>query len=69
MKYLIDETTREERVEIVEKALAISLSDAQYPSEEAMQLAEEYIEGRMELEDIQKVMIKKYERKQEEEVA
>lgn len=69
MKYLIDETTREERIEIVKKALAISLSDALYPSEEALQLVEEYIEGRMELEDVQKLMIKKYDRKTEKEVA
>lgn len=69
MKYLIDETTREERIEIVKKALAISLSDASYPSEEALQLVEEYIEGRMELEDVQKLMIKKYDRNKEKEVA
>ena len=69
MKYLIDETTREERIEIVKKALAISLSDASFPSEEAQRLVEEYIEGRMELEDIQKVMIKKYDRNKEKEVA
>lgn len=69
MKYLINETTREERIQIVKKALAISLSDASYPSDEAMQLIDEYIEGRMELEEVQKLMIKKYNKKRNEEAA
>lgn len=69
MKYLISETTREERIQIVKKALAISLSDASYPSDEAMQLIDEYIEGRMELEEVQKLMIKKYNKKRNEEAA
>lgn len=69
MKYLINETTKEERIQIVKKALAISLSDASYPSDEAMQLIDEYIEGRMELEEVQKLMIKKYNKKRKEEAA
>lgn len=69
MKYLINETTKEERIQIVKKALAISLSDASYPSDEAMQLIDEYIEGRMELEEVQKLMIKKYNKKRNEEAA
>lgn len=69
MKYLINETTKEERIKIVKKALAISLSDASYPSDEAMQLIDEYIEGRMELEEVQKLMIKKYNKKRNEEAA
>lgn len=67
MKYLISETTREERIQIVKKALAISMSDAIAPSEEAMQLVDEYIDGRMELEDVQKIIINKYEKNNKEE--
>ncbi len=67
MKYLISETTREERIQIVKKALAISMSDAIAPSEEAMQLVDEYIDGRMELEDVQKIIINKYKKNNKEE--
>ena len=44
MKYLISETTKEERLKIVYKALGISMSDAQAPSKESMDLANKYIE-------------------------
>lgn len=67
MKYLISETTREERNQIVKKALAISMSDAIAPSEEAMQLVDEYIDGRMELEVVQKIIINKYKKNNKEE--
>ncbi len=66
MNFLIDETTREERIEIINKALAISQSGAERPSDMAMQLAEEYVEGRMELEEIQKIIVEKYKKNQEE---
>lgn len=67
MKYLISETTREERIQIVKKALAISMSDAIAPSEEAMQLVDEYIDGRIELEEVQKIIINKYRKNNKEE--
>lgn len=60
MKYLISETTQEERQLIVEKALAISLSGAKKPSEETINLINDYIEGRKELETIQKEIINLY---------
>lgn len=68
MKYLISETTKEERENLVNKALSISLSDAEYPSEEVMELANEYIEGRIELEEIQKYIIKKSTKKEKDDV-
>ena len=43
MKYLISETTKEERTKIVYKALGISMSDASAPSKEAMKYVNEYI--------------------------
>lgn len=67
MKYLISETTREERIQMVKKALAISMSDAIAPSEEAMQLVDEYIDGRIELEEVQKIIINKYRKNNKEE--
>ena len=57
MKYLISETTKEERLKIVYKALGISMSDAQAPSKEAMDIVNQYIEGNMELEEVQKRII------------
>lgn len=62
MKYLINETTKEEREKLVYKALGISMSDAKSPSREAMQLAKEYIDGKKELEEVQKEIIGMYKK-------
>lgn len=47
-RYLISETTREERKEIVKKALGISLLGAYMPSDDVLELAKQYIEGDIE---------------------
>ena len=60
MKYLISETTKEERLKIVYKALGISMSDAQAPSKEAMDIVNQYVEGNMELEEVQKRIVDMY---------
>lgn len=60
MNYLISETTKEERLKIVYKALGISMSDAPAPSKEAMDIVNQYIEGNMELEEVQKRIIDMY---------
>ncbi|MBQ3307725.1 MAG: hypothetical protein IJG68_06010 [Bacilli bacterium] len=62
MGYLISETTREEREKLVYKALGISLSDADYPSEKVMLLVRQYIDGKMELDHIQKLIIEFYQK-------
>lgn len=59
-KYLISETTREQRKEIVKKALGISLLGADMPSDDVLNLAKQYIEGKIEIEEIQKKVIEKY---------
>ena len=59
-KYLISETTREERKEIVKKALGISLLGADMPSADVLNMAKLYIDGKMEIEEIQKNVLKKY---------
>ena len=66
MNYLVNETTKEERMELVYKALGISMSDAQAPSKETMALVNEYIEGNIELEELQQLVIKMYTNKKEE---
>ena len=60
MKYLISETTKEERLKIVYKALGISMSDAPAPAKEAMDIVNQYIEGNMELEEVQKRIVDMY---------
>ena len=60
MNFLISETTKEERLKIVYKALGISMSDAPAPSKEAMDIVNQYIEGNMELEEVQKRIVDMY---------
>ena len=62
MKYLIKDTTKEERKEIAKKALAISVASNETPSKIAIELVKEYIEGRMELEEVQKKVIERYKK-------
>lgn len=59
-KYLISETTREERRDIVKKALGISLLGAKMPSDDVLELAKQYIDGKIEIEEIQKRVLEKY---------
>ena len=59
-KYLISETTKEERKDIVKKALGISLLGADMPSDDVLELAKQYIDGKIEIEEIQKKVIEKY---------
>lgn len=60
MDYSINKTTQEERKELIKKALAISMSGADIPSDEVLTLAKEYIEGKIELEELQNKVINKY---------
>ena len=66
MKCLISDTTEEERRLIAEKALAISLSGADRPSEETLELVNDYIEGRKELHEIEQLVINKYKHKEDD---
>ena len=60
MKYLIKDTTKEERENIVKNALAISNADGSFPTDAAIKLAKKYIDGEMELEQVQNEIIKLY---------
>ena len=60
-KYLIADTTKEERKEIVKRALAVELMGADRPSDEVMELAKQYIDGTIEIEEIQKRILEKYQ--------
>lgn len=60
MNYLIKETTKEQRKELVKKALVISASGTDVPTEEALKLAKQYIDGEIELKEMQAMIINKY---------
>ena len=62
MSYLIKDTTREERKNIVKNALGIYIGANSTPSKEAVELAKEYIEGRLELKEVQKQIIERYKK-------
>ena len=59
-KYLVSESTKEERKETVKNALGISLLGADMPSDDVLQLAKQYIDGKIEIEEIQKKVLEKY---------
>ena len=60
MDYSINKTTIEERKELVKKALGISISGADVPTDETLALAKQYIEGKIELKELQEKVINKY---------
>lgn len=62
MDLSIKNTTREQRKEIVKTALAISISGADIPSNPALSIVKEYIDGITELEDVQKKIIALYKK-------
>ena len=66
-KYLVSETTKEERKEIIKSALGISLLGAKMPSDDVLELAKQYIDGNMELDELQKRVLEKYNKKGESE--
>lgn len=57
---LIADTTREERMQIVRDAMALSTLDAAPPTEDVMALVQLYIDGRLEIADILAVMLNRY---------
>ena len=66
-KYLVSETTKEERKEIIKSALGISLLGAKMPSDDVLELAKQYIDGNIEIDELQKRVLEKYNKKGESE--
>ena len=58
--FSIKNTTKVQREKIANEALGISLLGASEPSKETKALVQEYIDGKMELEDVIKTTIKMY---------
>lgn len=63
MDYSIANTTREQRLALVKNALGISISGARMPSEECLKIVKQYIDGKKELEEVQKEVIEMYIKK------
>lgn len=62
MSYLIKDTTREERKKIAKNALAISVGSNEMPSKESIELVKQYVDGKMELKEVQKRIIERYKK-------
>lgn len=60
MEYSVDKTTRKDRIKLVKKALAISISGADVPTDETLNLTKDYVDGMIELEELQQKIIDKY---------
>lgn len=62
MEYLIENTTREERKKIAKKALAISIGSNEMPSKEVIDIVKQYVDGEIELKEVQKRVIERYKK-------
>lgn len=60
--YSIKNTTKVQREKIANEALGISLLDAAEPSDETKALMGEYINGKIEIDDVLKTVVEKYTR-------
>jgi len=58
--YSIKDTTKVQREKIANEALGISTLDASEPTDETRALMGEYIDGKVELEDVLKATVKRY---------
>lgn len=63
MSYLIKDTSKEERKKIVKNAFGISIASNERPSKEVIELVKQYIDGKMELKDVQTKVIEKYRKR------
>ena len=62
MSYLIKDTSKEERKKLAKNAFGISIASNERPSNETITLVKEYINGNIELEDVQKQIINRYKK-------
>lgn len=60
MSVLIKDTTRKEREEIIKNGLALASLDSKPPTEKAMALFGKYINGEMELKEVETSIIASY---------
>lgn len=60
MDYSIKNTTREERKKMAKNALGISIASNEMPSKETIEIVKEYVDGKTELEEVQRKVIERY---------
>ena len=60
MDLSIKNTTKEQRKEIVKTALALSVTGSDMPTDEALKIMKEYVNGITEIEEVQKKIINMY---------
>lgn len=61
--YSIKNTTREQRKEIVNSALALGSIDFHEPSIIVLELLDRYVEGELEIKEIQDIVLNSYKKK------
>ncbi len=62
MSYLIKDTSYEERKKKAKQALAICVGSNEMPTKETIDLVKQYVDGKMDIEDIQKKVIERYKK-------
>ena len=60
MDLSIKNTTKNQRREIVKTAIALSITDNAMPTDKALEIMKEYVEGTTEIEEVQKKIIAMY---------
>jgi len=59
-KYLIKNSTKEERAKLMRDTLVLTTLDSKAPLKEDMELYEKYIDGEMEIDEVLQKHIEKY---------
>ena len=62
MDLSIKNTTKEQRLDIVKNAIAISITGADVPDEKVLRIAKEYVDGQTEISDVQAKIINMYKK-------
>lgn len=60
-KYHVPTTTKEERIKMVNDALALSTLDAPEPTRFTKQLTDQFIEGKISKEELRQMILEKYQ--------
>jgi putative transcriptional regulator len=60
-KYHVPTTTKEERIKMVNDALALSTLDAPEPTRFTKQLTDQFIEGKISQEELRQMILEKYQ--------
>ncbi len=64
MDLSVKNTTREQRKNIVKNALAISISGSDIPDRNVLEIAKEYVDGKIEIEEVQKKVLAMYKKEE-----